>query len=705
MVPGNGGVWGFILAEGQLDRALRELAGFRDDFDARRDILERSSHALLHRPALGGQLVARFCATPEADPVLEDMDDLLGAALNAARMARENRQKRGDAFLAAVEEAVKLAAGRGTLDSAHRMLLARLWARSGLTAPAALEVTADSSKAELPPDRDDVDTMLEKLLDDLVHQAGGDALSVHTALAETFPAMPEPMREYVVALAVSRPDPIYARIGGYWLLDPEPAIRRAAASGFAARKISAETAARLTVLRSWMPEDAARLQLDRILRDALRRGLEPTAKDAAWTVHSLLATLPDGGGAQSIGIALQSGKRRSAAMVLLKQGQGVKDAYVVPCRSAREQKTLMAQLSDETGALPVPLAYLADALSVALGEQLPPAPGLVDVAALCGLTELRPGHAETEELFEGLAATARVAPMSAQKRGRLINASKEWWGRHEIVRSWFEESDGARELLDQHRSPRALESALWTWLETRRGWWARLIARGAAMLEAAGHPDADSFAATAMALLEGRDLKKIPVMADIHEQTIEAWVFDDPDMVPDATDSGFVELAGEPEPTRPERRGELAKLLEGTSLTPDWVDGYLMAIVIAPKLITPNRWLPILLEGAMRGLEASNLQRFLDLVMLRANGAIALAGDSTEFERRLGEIDARKWAAGFSKGCTSFKSSWPARSTRPDDRAMQKLVAQAAEAGFASSDLRTLGQWIAARHAANLRRA
>jgi len=145
---------------------------------------------------------------------------------------------------------------------------------------------------------------------------------------------------------------------------------------------------------------------------------------------------------------------------------------------------------------------------VALGEHLPPAPGLVEIAALCGLTELRPRHTDTEELLEGLAAHARLAPMSAQKRGRLINASEDWWDRHEIVRSWFEESDGARELLDQRRSRRALESALWKWLETRRGWWARMIARGAAMLEAAGHPDADSFAATARALLEGRDLKK-----------------------------------------------------------------------------------------------------------------------------------------------------------------------------------------------------
>jgi hypothetical protein len=661
---------------------------------------------LLHKPALGGQLVARFCAAAEGSPVLEDLGDLLGSALDAARMARENQQKRGDAFLAAVEEAVELAARRGTLDPTNRMLLASLWTRSGLTAPAALELTAESIKAEPLPERADVEAMLDTLLEDLVRQAEGDALGVHTALAETFPAMPAPMREHVVAYAVTRPDPIYARLGCYWLLDPEPAIRRAAVAGFAERRLTSQTTATLTLLRSWMPEDAARTKIDQVLRDALRQGVDHVSTEAPWTVNSILATLPDGGGAQSIGVALQLGKRRCAAMVLLKQGQGIKDAYVVPCRSASEQKKLMKQLADETGALPVPLDYLAGALSMALGEHLPPAPGLVDVAALCWLTDLRPRRAGTEDLLEGLASRARLTGLTAQKRGHLINASEDWWDRHTIVQSWFEESDSARELLCQPRSPRNHEAALWKWLETRRGWWAQLIARGATMLEAAAHPDADSFAATAAALLDGRELKKIPVMADIHEQTIEAKMFDDPDMDADPTlDGGFVELGGGAEPAKPERKGELAKLLKGTSVTPDWIDGYLTSIVIAPKLITPNRWLPILLEGAIGRLAASNVQRFLDIVMMRANGAIALAEDSAAVERHLGKMSVQDWAAGFSQGCTTFKSSWPAKSTGPDDRTMQKLVAKAAETGFATSDLRTLCQWIAARHAANMMRA
>jgi len=110
------------------------------------------------------------------------------------------------------------------------------------------------------------------------------------------------------------------------------------------------------------------------------------------------------------------------------------------------------------------------ALSDGLAGGTLPAPGLIEVAGLCGLISLRPEPITTEALIARLGAAPRIATLSAQTRGKLINASEGWWDRHEIVQSWFEESDSAQELLDQPRTPRALESALWAWLERRRDW-------------------------------------------------------------------------------------------------------------------------------------------------------------------------------------------------------------------------------------------
>jgi len=381
------------------------------------------------------------------------------------------------------------------------------------------------------------DAVLDGLFAELISQAGGEPLALHTALTESFPAMPPEMREHVVAYSVARSDPVHADLACFWLLDPSVNIRLAAARGMAGRVARGDLPGRiltkLVVLRSWMPEDVARHEVDLLLKEALRNGVTHGSAPQPWTVHSLCASLPDGSGAQSLGISLQQGAHRKMAMLLLKQGQGVKDAYTISCRNSRDQKEILGRMSEEVGALSVTPAYVQRALSIALADGLaqsrPPVPGLIEVAQLCGFTGLRPEPKLTADLIGDLAATPLVLAMPARQRGALIMASEGWWDRHNVVESWFEDSDEAHAVLDKARSARSAETALWKWLETRRDWWARILARAADVLETAGGPDAASFVANALALLDGRDLKKIPVMLDVHEQTIEAWIRDDPE--------------------------------------------------------------------------------------------------------------------------------------------------------------------------------
>jgi hypothetical protein len=61
----------------------------------------------------------------------------------------------------------------------------------------------------------------------------------------------------------------------------------------------------------------------------------------------------------------------------------------------------------------------------------------------------------------------------------------------------------------------------------------------------------------------------------------------------------------------------------------------------------------------------------------------------------------QNWAEGFLHGYESFKSSWPAKSLGPNDLAVLRTIAGAADRGFSGSDLTTLAQWIAMRHARN----
>jgi hypothetical protein len=703
-----------VMAQDTLETTLAQLTRLNDDFDARKEVLDRASFSMLHRPALGGQLIARICAAPENVPELESLTELLGAALDAARIAHENRKKRGDAFLHSVSEAMELAAGQGRMSPFHRLLLASAWARNGLPTPAALEVSPDDMLASSTPrlaDRAAADASLEDLFQNLIEQSDGDALTLHAVLTETFPAMPAEMREHVIAWVVEKPEPIYAKLACFWLLDPSASIRISAARAITERAgtgtLAAEIAEKMVILRSWMPTDGARSSVDEALRMAMRSGLVNGALVKPWTIHSVVATLPDGGGAQSIMIALQSGGSRKTAMLLLKQGHGIKDAYLVPCSSASEQKSLMQRITQETGAVKVPFTWLARGLSIALADGvkagLPPAPGLIEVAELCGFEKLRPEAVTTDELVSALPASEHIRGLSAQARGKLINASENWWDQHEIVQSWFEESDLAHEVLEGRHSQRALDAALWRWLETRRDFWAQLIARAADVLSAAGHPDAASFTATAIALLEGRDLKKIPVMDDVHDQTIEAWVLDDPDVAQKATLDEWVKQAEAEEPL-PERKGELTRLVKGSAITVDWIDGFLMSITLAPKLIAPNKWLPEILGSAIANIGPDSIQRFADLIMMHANTCVTEAGMPAEFTGAMAnrsKMAMRDWAAGFSYAYGQFRSSWPAKTTTADDRVMINQVADAMVTGFSNTELKTLSLLVAARHDQN----
>jgi yecA family protein len=696
------------MAKSRIDEALAALkAAGNDGFGACREVLERLGLDLLHRPALGGQIVARICAIAEPSPRDEGLLELLGAGLDAARIARENGKIRGQHLIDALEAALELARGQGRMTSVHSLLFAQLWTRNGLPAPAALAlqvedvVPATSRRAANPAEGD---ALLEGLFAELTMQADGEPIALHHALTESFPAMPPEMRDHVVAYSVGRSDPIHAELACYWLLDPALHIRLTAAQGLANRLASAEFPGRilasLVVLRSWMPDDAARAKVDTILNEAMRKSVAASADQAPWTMHSIRASLPDGGGAQSIGIALQSGSQRKMAMLLLKQGQGVKDAYTITCQTARDQKSIVERMTEEVGALTVTAGYVRRAVSIALADGLaqglPPGPGLIEVVRICGFSGLRPEVKSTPDLIADLVSTRAAQALPPRQYGDLITASEEWWDRHETIESWFEDSDAAHAVLDKARSAKSAETALWKWLEIRRDWWARILARSADVLETALHPDATSFVACAMALLDGRDLKRIPVMLDVHEQTIEAWVRDDPDFDPGLT---FEELAQEA--PAPERKGEVAAILRGTDLSVDWLDGYMTGVVIAPKMIMPNQWLPLILDPVLPRINPLQFQRFMDLLMMHAQTVSDVASVSDQLVAAISSLSKKgqvEWWSGFSEAVGKFRTAWPKKGMTTEDRRLLDAVA----AGFTSAELPEFAALVALRQDRNL---
>jgi yecA family protein len=463
----------------------------------------------------------------------------------------------------------------------------------------------------------------------------------------------------------------------------------------------------LVLLRAWMPGDVAQSKIDALIRQVMKRGIVGGPRPKPWKLHKVLASLPDGTGAQGIALALQSGSRRGVAMLLIKQDHGVKDAYVVPCSSAGEQRRLLAGIENETGALEVTSDYTGTALAAALADGLangmPPAAGLVEVARLCGFTDVRPEVITTEQLVQDSDPEGRIRAKSPQARGRLINESEFWRDRFAIIESWFEESDALSHHLDTCYSSRSFDKALWKWLESRRDWWTHNIARSARVLVASGDGCADAFVATAQALQAGRNLPKTPIMRDIFEQTRDLWTVDGLQVDSEIATETLPDDAQLPAPPRAEKPGELRRLLQGADISADWVDGYLAAICLAPKMIAPGVWLEILLPYAMAALSEKKLQRFLDLLILRYNALSDQLSDPVAMDAVLGsmsDLDLEDWADGFSDGYESFKSAWPAKTLSKNDRAMLRHIRQVSrEPQSRGGSFALLAPWLAARAA------
>ena len=565
---------------GRIDSILAEAARLNDDFGRRQEFLESESYRMMRHPTLGGQLIARLCATDD-EALQEQLGELLHNLLNTVRMVRESNLKRGDEFLNALTDAVGLAAGQGRIASAQRMLLASTWTRNGLQPPVSLEMTSDdidilALQGATPPGLAQAEAganqAIGKLLEEMIETVNGDPFMLYLALIEILPTMPMEIRGHLVAWSAAGPEAFHAKLACFWLFNPDAQLRLAAAQGLAdkaaAGKLPADIAGKMVMLRSWMPDDGARATVDQVLKAIMRTGMAAASAVKLWEAHWTAVTLQDGGGAQSVVVALRSGRSRKTALLLLKQGYGVKDVCVVPAESASEQKEFIKHLKTEMNCFGVPLPWVENSLAMSIAEGLAaghrPHPGLVEAAELCGFANLRPKAVTTKELVDSLPAAKLIRGLEARGRTSLINASESWWQRHEVVSSWFEQNDAAHDILEAKGVRDPSTSVLWKWLRTRRDFWALHFARGADILSAAGHPDANSFTAVAAAVAEGRDMKKIPIMVHIHDSTVQMWLNDDPN----GDDEDMREEPPEEE-YEVERPGEPRNLIEDVGATTD----------------------------------------------------------------------------------------------------------------------------------------
>jgi len=622
----------------------------------------------------------------EAD-LPDDLLALFGGVLDAMRMNRENLEKDAVLVFALIDEWLGAKAASGRLDNPCKMALCQAFIRAGLEPPDSIRIGPDAPDSEESPggmEMPDIEALVRDLIPDDV-----TGYAAYMVLREGIGAMPRGAAALLVSHMVAQAAPKLISLGRYFLLDPAAEMRVAAAEGFAelahAGAIDAGTLSDLIRLRKWLPDKETKSTLDRGISEALLREASGGLVPRPWRRHRLLSSLPDGTGSQSIVASVSRGSQKCIATLLLKTGHGIKDAYAIPCTSASDQRGTLAEIEEAMPVYEVTPEYLPLALAAALGEGLAkgltPAPGFVDVSEMMGLGDLSPQeHGSVSRL--GIAdPEGHLDGLSAAKRGRLIGQSIKWARDHEMSSSWFVTDASLSAALDAARTEREAEKVVWATLDAQRGFWSSHFARSAAILRHAGEDDWLSFAGVVQGLENGRSLKRIPIFEVIAALTLDVAEqngIEDLAMDEGLPDGPFA-YEGFDQGIEPEATGELGRLLRKAPLSPDMIDGYLTATIVAPRFITPADWLPPLLDGINLP-EGDKLQRVLDIIMLRygeiRNGL---------FDRQTGsgikKRSARKfadWLTGFAHA-TALTAAWPKRALSRDDQKILELINRGAQ--------------------------
>lgn len=652
--------------------------------------LREGAEALDIPPSAIRQLIADpSTAAPLVQAVLsgEDPADeiwaLLTRTLDDARMDAESEGARGPAFLAAVEEALE-----------------RLIAETGPLGPGLVRVASAYSRADLPvpplltrhelPDTPLSPEELDALAADMDQSLGAmmaevtDPRELRDAFDEGLASLPDEAKAEIVAHVSRRAEPAVPRLILYWLLHPAQDVRRAAAEALAER-LSTDAAdappmGMLVAVRRWMPADAARDTVDQALARA-RMGLatvdEATQRAHPPVLQALVSSVPDGAGAQHFVALVRQDDRLMAALVLLKAGHGVKDALVVEDTPENVQALFdrAAQLCHWT----VGLDTLATAVGAALTECAalgrPPPAALVDVLEALPLDTLDPLPATPEAWVERADPDRTIADATPQLRGRLVNESADWHIVVPLVDCWFETSGALEAAVRSARSEAAARRAVYAHLEERRTYWAVLCFRAALVLQAdMALRLAQSFVAVGLALLDGRPLKKIPIMDYVVGASLSA--FDQapmPDGEPDPEDGPVTLDPQDLWEAGPPDAGALRRLehyldhpdLSEEALTLPELDGYLHAVAVVDPAIGPETWLPPIWGGAPPAFGNPDQARDVVTTIFGRYAQIlnALNGGDGEHSIVLGEdaphpISVEDWAAGFVDGLHLDPSIW-----------------------------------------------
>lgn len=327
------------------------------------------------------------------------------------------------------------------------------------------------------------------------------------------------------------------------ILHPMPDVRQGVSHLLAANSsnITPETLRRLIITRNWFPEDI-RKNIDLAVTNARRARVEcaPLPKSLVTTIY---ASPVDGAYAQSFQVVVPDGKGHKSCSVLLKQGTGVADAFVVSLSTKTELKKFLDMMKQEGAFIESSSDYLDLRIchGLAEGAALGKAPNfwLAHVAEVLGKDQWKAVSFDVQsELVRMRAELERKAPelLADKSRRKALKDSAEWCDEHHFADSWFEDDAEVDKVIatvfkKKHNKADAEWSAVYaiieSILEKRRKIWLERLTLNALWLKSSKKPPLpwhQMFHLAETVADSTFPLSEIPLMESIAIQSLGAYL-------------------------------------------------------------------------------------------------------------------------------------------------------------------------------------
>ena len=245
---------------------------------------------------------------------------------------------------------------------------------------------------------------------------------------------------------LSAENPFIADCALLMLFNPEISVRKAVARLLAENRhpITPESLRRLIICRNWFAEDI-RADIDRAVLNARKARIDcaplPRIKSIA-----VQASMVDGAGAQLFYCTIPDKKKQTVCSIMLKNGFGIADAFILPMGSYREVKAFFSMAAAEATIISSDLDYLelrvCQALAEGMAANRTPNVWLLQIAELLGTDQWKAvpfdPAATLEELKEELQQHSPKL-LTEQAIAATVKESDTWFDRYEFTDSWFED--------------------------------------------------------------------------------------------------------------------------------------------------------------------------------------------------------------------------------------------------------------------------